>query len=235
MSLLATVQIKAYADRAYPRLIRNTALCLGGYVAVGLTVTDERTIVLLFAAVAFGGFLLLELQRGRLDVEDGHRVLWPTEWLAELRSVDAPVLVAAARYHTDVGVDEDDTWRRRQVADQVARYLGRSGKVALIEPGLLVWYQRPEAESAIGERSLAVASGGLLRWVGAVPGADGLAALRSSAAAGLLGRDLATMTTRGAPPLDVDELRAVFARMFTSGIVYAPDEPIPRASRRAPE
>jgi hypothetical protein len=227
MSLLATAQIKAYADRAYPRLIRNTALCLGGYVAVGLMVTDERTIVLLFAAVAFGGFLLLESQRGRLEVEDGHRVLWPTEWLAELRSVKAPVRVAAARYHTDVGVDEDDTWRRRQVADQVARYLGQSGKVTLIEPGLLVWYQRPEAESAIGERSLSVASGGLLRWVGAVPGADGRAALRSSAAVGLLGRSLATMTNRGAPPLDVDELRAVFGRMFTSGIVYAPDEPIP--------
>ncbi len=227
ISLLATVQIEAYSERAYPQLIRNAALCLAGYVAAGLAVQDERTTVLLLAAVAFGGFLLLQLRRGRLESEDRHGLLWPTEWLAALRSADRPVLVAAARYHADVGVAEEDVWRRQQVANRIARHLRRSGKATLIEPGLLVWYERADGRPAIDEQSLSAASGGLLRWVASSSGKDGFAALHAAARAGLLGRELATVTARAARPPDVDKLRASFGRMFTSGIVYAPDEPIP--------
>ena len=226
ISLLAAVQIEAYSERAYPALIRNAALCLAGYIAAGLFVADERTTVLLLAAVAFGGFLMLALRRGRLASEDRHGLLWPTEWLAELRSADGPVRVAAARYHADVGVAEEDAWRRQQVADRIARHLRRSGRATLIEPGLLAWYEHADAGPVIGEQSLPSASGGLLRWVGSSSGKDGLAALHAAAGAGLLGRELATVTAR-ARPLDVEGLRASFGRMFTGGIVYAPDEPIP--------
>jgi len=227
ISLLATVQIEAYAERAYPQLVRNAGLCLAGYVAVGLTGADERTTVLLLAAVAFAGFLLLHLRRGRLASEERRCLLWPIEWLAELRSADAPVLVAAARYHADVGVAEDDVWRRQQVAGRLARHLGRSGSATLIEPGLLVWYERPQRGPVIDEQSLSTASGGLLRWVGSSTGRDGLEALHAAAGTGLLGRELAKVMARASRPLDVGQLRASFGRMFTSGIVYAPDEPIP--------
>jgi hypothetical protein len=43
----------------------------------------------------------------------------------------------------------------------------------------------------------------------------------------LLGRELAGVTKRATQPVDVERLRASFGEMFTSGIVYAPDEPIP--------
>lgn len=227
LSLLATVQIEAYSERAYPQLIGNAALCLAGYVAAGLLIADERTTVLLLAAVSFGGFVVLALRRRTFQSEDGHRLLWPTEWLAELRSTGGPVRVAAARYHADVGVAEEDAWRRRQVADRLARQLRQSGKATLIEPGLLVWYEHAEAGPVVDEQSLSAASGGLLRWVGSTSGEDGLAALHTSAGAGLLGRVLANVIQRGARPLDIEELKASFGRMFTSGIVYAPDEPIP--------
>jgi hypothetical protein len=183
--------------------------------------------VLLLAVVAFGGFLMLQLRRGRLESEDRHGLLWPTEWIAELRSADGPVLVAAASYHADVGVAEEDGWRRQQVAGRIARHLRRSGRATLIEPGLIVWYERANGGPVIDEQSLSAASGGLLRWVGSSSGKDGLAALHVAAGAGLLGRDLAKVMARASQPLDVEELRASFGRMFTSGIVYAPDEPIP--------
>ena len=70
-------------------------------------------------------------------------------------------------------------------------------------------------------------SGGFLRWVGSAAGEDGRAALHGAAEAGLLGRELESLTTRALRPADTDELRARFERMFTSGIVYSPDEPIP--------
>ena len=43
----------------------------------------------------------------------------------------------------------------------------------------------------------------------------------------MLGREFAALTTRATRRLDIEELRATFATMFRSGIVYAPDEPIP--------
>lgn len=226
ISLLACVQIQAYSERAYPALIRNGALCLTGFVAAGLYAPTERTTVLGLAAVSFGGFLVLRLRREQLEGDGGHVLLWPTEWLAELRAVEGPVRVTAARFFADAGVDDGDSWRREQVAVRLARNLRGSGKAALIEPGLLAWYEHANGGPAISERSLPAASGGLLRWVGSLAAEDGLAALHGAARADLLGRELAAAAARSAPP-GVERLRASFGRMFTSGIVYVPDEPIP--------
>jgi hypothetical protein len=227
LSLLAAVQIEAYSERAYPALIRNASLCLIGYIGAGLSTDDERTTVLLLATVSFGGFLLLALRRERLKSDGGHALLWPTEWLAELRSVDGSVRVSAAHFYADASTVEDDSWRQRQVGDRIARRLRRSGRATLIEPGLLAWYERADAGPVIGKQSVPSVSGGLLRWVGSCSAEGGLNALRAAAGAGLLGRGLAAVATRRTRPLEVAELRASFDRMFTSGIVYAPDEPIP--------
>lgn len=241
ISLLAVVQIETYSERAYPTLIRNASLCLVGYVGVGLYAVGERSTVLLLAAVTFVGFVVLLLRRERLESDGGRGLLWPTEWLAELRLVDQSVRVAVARFYTDPGDAEDDVWRQRQVGDRIARRLGRSGKATLIEPGLLAWYERADGRPVIDEQSFASLTGGLLEWVGSSSAEDGLTALHVAAGEGLLGRELATVTARATTrPLAVDELRAAFDVMFTSGIVYAPDEPIstrldalPREDKRA--
>lgn len=226
ISLLATVQIEAYAARAYPALIRNAALCLVGYVAAGVYIEAERATVLALGAVAFGGFVLLQLRRERLEGESSHALLWPTEWLAELRAVDGRVRVASARFYVDAGPDEDDAWRQRQVGGRVARELRVSGKATLMEPGLLAWYERGGGLK-IGEQSVPSMGGGLLRWVGSSSGESGLTALHNAAERGLLGRELAAVAARGGRYGGVEVLRASFDRLFTSGIVYAPDEPIP--------
>jgi hypothetical protein len=226
LSLLASVQIEAYSERAYPALIRNAALCLAGYVAAGLYAPDERTTVLLLAAVSFAGFVLLRIRREHRERDGSHALPWPTEWLAELREVRGSVRVAAARFYSDPGAIEEDNWRQRQVGDQIARELRRFGRATLIEPGLLAWYERADGGPGISEQSLPSVSGGLLQWVGSFSAGDGLAALNGAAGTGVLGRELAAATARAARP-DLEQLRTSFGRMFTSGIVYAPDEPIP--------
>jgi hypothetical protein len=226
ISLLAAVQIAAFAERAYTALAGNAGLCLAGYLAASFFAHGERATVLLLTAVAIVGFLLLSARRERL-ASGGGRVLWPVEWLATVRTVDFPARVAAARFCADRGAVEDDAWRRQQIAGRITRRLGRTGRAALIEPELLVWYERPGAEPAIDERSLPLLSGGLLEWIGSRSARDGAAALRAAAAADLLGRDLAKIVTHPKPRLDVEELRSSFERIFTSGIVYSPDEPIP--------
>lgn len=226
ISLLAVVQIEAYSERAYPTLIGNAALCLAGYVAVALYVDGERSIVLLLAAATFGGFVVLLLRRERLESEGGYRLLWPTEWLGELRPVDQPVRVTAARFYVDPGAVDDNVWRQRQVGDRIARQLGRSGRATLIEPGLVAWYERGEGSPAIDEQSFPSLSGGLLEWVGSSSAQDGVTALHAAAGKGLLGREVAAAAASPARLLDVEGLRATFDRMFTSGIVYAPLEPI---------
>src|SRR5262249_52292122 len=94
-SLLASAQIGTYSSRAYPMLIRNGGACLAGFVAVGVFVPGERETLLGLAAVALSGFLLLQRQAVRLDEDEGSSLVWPTEWLAGLRTVGEPVRVAA--------------------------------------------------------------------------------------------------------------------------------------------
>ena len=227
ISLLAAVQIEAYSERAYPALIRNASLCLAGYVAAGLYGADERTTVLLLTAVSLGGFLLLRVRREWIQSDESRSLLWTTEWLAELSSVEGSVRVAAARFHVEPGAVKDDAWRQRQVGERIARHLRWSGKATLIEPGLLAWYERIDTRAPIGEKSLPSVSGGFLRWVGSSSGENGRAALHAAAGAGVLGREFAAVKTRATRRFDVEELRATFATMFRSGVVYSPDEPIP--------
>jgi hypothetical protein len=231
MSLLAAVHIAAYADGSYVALALNALLCLGGYVAVRLTVHGNRDTVLLLAAVAFGGVVLLLLRPERLR-SGGGRLLAPAEWLADIRTVEAPVTVCAAHFYREDAPDDDDAWRRNQVAVRIARRL-RGGTATLIEPDVLVWFE-PGAES-VGT-SVAALSGGLLGWRGSCRRTTGRDALREAALTGLLGGAFSDLVRGRRRPLDVDELRRSFARMFTSGIVYAPDEPAsPRLAALAVE
>jgi len=223
MSLLAVVHIEAYAAGAYLALAVNSLLCLTGFAAVRLSVESDRGTVLLLGAVAFGGFVVLLLRPERLR-RSGGRIVAAAEWLAEVRSVPAPVTLGAARFYREDESDDEDAWRRNQVAVRIVRRL-RGGTATLVEPGLLAWYERA-GDSEVTRRTVPALSGGLLEWRGECTRGTGAEALRDAAANGLLGGRLADLV-RGRPrPLDRDELRRAFARMFASGIVYAPDEPV---------
>ena len=228
VSLLSAVQVRAFTDRAYAAVAANGALCVVGYVAVALSTEKEAVTVLLLATVSLGGFCLLQFGRGPLRADAPRPLLWPIEWLADVASVPGPVRVAAARFEAAAPVSTKGDWRARPLADRVARHVSPAGRATMVEPGLLAWYERLDgARPGIGRRSLPSLGGGLLKWVGSSTGTDGPSALRAAAAAGLLGRELAVTVTRDAEPLDAQSLRAVFGRMFRSGIVFSPDERVP--------
>ena len=229
VSLLAAEQMAAFAERAYVALAANAGACLAGYVAVGVVVRDDVTTVLLLAAVSLVGFVALRRRRDRL-AEDSDPLPWPTEWLASLRTIEGPVRVSAGRFYTDpAGTADDDEWRRRQVARRLGWALGSRGSATQIEPGVLAWYEALDDDQlALTEHSLPSVGGGLVEWLGAHSGANGATALRSAAASGLLGRDVASAVARnGSTSVDPSELRATFESMIRSGVVYAPEEPIP--------
>lgn len=231
LSLLATAQIRTYSERAYPALISNGCLCLAGFAAVGILVPGERETVLGLAAVAVAAFLVLQLRIERLEGEEGRALVWPTQWLADLRSVAGPVRVAAARFYVDPAPgrreEVDESWRRWQVAEQIAATLRRPGKATLMEPGLLVWYEPDDGGRVLDRSALATSGGGLLHLVGESAAGSGPGALRAAAKAELLGRQLARVSAHRAPSHGPAELRATFGQMFRTGIVYDPEEPIP--------
>jgi hypothetical protein len=143
------------------------------------------------------------------------------------------VTIAVARFRREHA--EEDAWRRNQVAIRIARRL-RGGTATLLEGDLLAWYEPAGRPSELDRGAIAALSGGLLEWRGACTRDTGGDTLRFAAARGLLGHGLAGLLRRRPRPLDVDELRRSFDRMFTSGIVYAPDEPVsPRLAELAVE
>jgi len=231
LSLLASAQIRTYSERAYPALIRSGSACLAGFAAVGVFVPGERETLLALAAVALAGFVLLQKRAERPEGEERRPLLWPTEWLAELRAVSGPVRVAAARFYIEPSAgprDADDhSWRQWQVADRIAMNLRRPGKATLMEPDLLVWYEPDDGGRTLDRSSLATCSVGLLYLVGERTAGSGPGALHAAAAAELLGRELARVAARPTPRCDQEKLRATFGRMFRTGIVYAPEESIP--------
>jgi len=230
ISLLAWAQIRAYSDRAYPALIATGSAYLAGFVAVGWTVPGETATVLALTGVALAGFVCLELRPDVRAEGDGATLLSPTEWIAELRLLEVPVRVSSAQFYADPAAatpeGDDDRWRRLQVGDRIALRLPRPARAALLEPGLLAWYE-PARKRTLDRPALATLGGGLLHFAGEKSAQTGSDALWTAARAGLLGRELAVVAADPSPPPSTQELRSSFESMFTSGIVYAPDEPVP--------
>jgi hypothetical protein len=230
LALLASAQVRTYSERAYPALISIGIACLAGFAAVGVFVSSERETLLGLTAVALSGFVLLHTQADLVEGDEGSSLIWPTEWLAELRAVTGPVRVGAARFYEEPNAtrreSEEHSWRQRQVADRIAMTLRRPSKATLMEPGLLVWYELNGGRT-LDRSSLATSGGGLLYLIGERTAETGPGALQAAAAAELLGQKLARAAARQEPRDGEEELRATFARMFRTGIVYSPEEAIP--------
>ncbi|MFY9580475.1 MAG: hypothetical protein WAQ33_14260, partial [Gaiellaceae bacterium] len=112
-SLLARAQIQAFAERAYPMVLGTGALCLAGFVAVGLFAHGESARlggVALVAAVC--AVLLTRLsQTARARGEPGTALL-TLEWLRRLGHVRTPLRVGAARVVSAGGPERLDARTR---------------------------------------------------------------------------------------------------------------------------
>jgi hypothetical protein len=234
-SVLARVQIQAFADRAYPAVIATGVVLLFGIGAVGALADGETERLAAVAAVAAACGVAL----GRLTAVNRARgepgtALLTLEWLGRLGQVREPVRVGSARLVAAQGPDrldarsreERDRWRLSQLAGHLARRLGRSGSAAWVGPDRVVWFEPPGEERRITSRWLQRASGGLVSGVVTRECPDGEHALLEAARAELLGRSSQHLLTP-IVPVDEADARRTFAELVPGGIVYSPDEPAP--------
>lgn len=234
-SLLAAVQMQAFSERAYRLVLENGAFCTLGFVAAALLLGGQQALLLAaLSAVAFAATAVMHARRPELESALRSReVLWLSEWLAELRDVRGPVRVASVRLWDPPGAPdprEENGWRRRQLAEQVARRLKPPSGVTLLDGSVVAWYEPAHAGSGVAPEWLLTRTGGLAEWLGETgTQPDGMTALAGACARGLLGRDLrgGTLLARGA--VRAEDVRGAFLEAFPRGIVYDPEQPIPEA------
>jgi hypothetical protein len=231
-SLLAVVQIRAYAEGAYWELLASGIACIVGFVAVGQAVQPGTDRIAWVAGVIFACFLLLLLiQQRRLRRPRPRDLRWIAEWLSEVGEVSEPLVIHGVRFWS--GPEnrhergrpwhEENRWRYRDLAGSVARLLGPRGAVALVEPDRIVWFERVAADGAPAlDRTWMLARGGghVLAVESTGIQSDGFAALSVAAERGLLG-DLGG----DGDPVPETLLRKMFLQRFPRGMVYRIDDP----------
>jgi hypothetical protein len=239
-SLLAVVQVQAFAQGAYVRLLLSGLTCVVGFAAANILLSDDRLQVLVMALVAALSLCQLwawaAVDRLRGKGPQGE-VLWLSEWLAESRRVDDPATVSVARFRPtpsrpadgyDREWQEQDRWGQLEVAKQVARRLGRQGRATWIYPGRIAWFERASGAIRVTDEWLLGRSGGLLQSIEHTDVESGaLAAVDVARRRHLLGSALATVDRESAAPVETKSLRSTFQAMFPRGVVYSPDEPAP--------
>jgi hypothetical protein len=235
-SLLARLQIQAFADGSYAAVIGTGLLLLAGLGAVGALAEGEVQRLAAMAtvtgacAIALGRVAEIRRARG----EPGTALL-TLEWLERLGEVREPVRVGSAQLASSAGPErldarsrEDrDRWRLSQLAERAARRLGSAGAAAWMGPDRVVWFAPAGEERRVTSRWLQRASGGLISGLAAQESPDGEQALLDAARAELLGRSSRHLLTP-VVPVDVAEARRTFADLVPGGVVYSPDEPTPK-------
>jgi hypothetical protein len=229
-SLLATVQVAAFSQRAYGRVVAGGALLAAALLVVRLEALDAVATLLAIAAVAAATTLAMLTARFLPAVERSSTNTEPlclSTWLAALTAVRGPVRVAVARFadhHQGLVRSRDQaklrSAERRQVAEQVARRLGRRGRVARLFPDGIVWYELGAEKTFVDDAWLIRRSAGTISSIRRrEQHRDGAAAAAAAVAAGFIdgaaGAPSGTMR-----PASVDDVSRVFVELFPDGAVY---------------
>ena len=234
-SLLARVQVQAFAEGAYaPILATGTALVAGLVASNFSTTTDDARLTAIALVTAACASLLSYLRRRTAARGDPGEALLTLEWLRRLGAITEPVRVGSARVLPASGPDRVDArtledqvrWRLNELADRTARRLGDHGAAAWLGPDRLVWFELADGPEHVPTTWLQFASGGLVAEAGLRSCPSGEEALLTAGHSGLLGPASSHLLTP-VLPVDVAEARLRFAGLFPGGIAYSPREPIP--------
>jgi hypothetical protein len=234
-SLLARVQIQAFAEGAYAAVLGTGALCLGGLAAVGpLAEGETERLAAVGVVTAVAALVLSRLGRlARARGEPGTALL-TLEWLGRLGRTRTPVWVGSARVTSSGGPERLDArtredrnrWRLAQLAARTARRVGRVGAATWVGPDRLVWFEPRNDAPRITADWLQRASGGLIDEVTSTPCANGEEALLAAGRAGLVGY-ASDHLLEAILPVDVEEAGRSFQELVPGGVLYAPDGPVP--------
>ena len=234
-SLLAYVQIEAFAERRYGTLMQSAVAWLIGFSAVAVAIEAAGWKLIAVSAVTLGVALFLIRRRSATGIEShAFDTIGLAEWLDRATQIREPIRVRfveisgprrPARLRGNAVTDQ---WLARRLASRLAWRLGRRGAVTMIAPRRVIWYEL--AAGGIGDDWVVTFSGGLVRRAGGTDlHADGRVALRDARSRGAFGDDLIRPT--GAGPLSLTRLRRRFLTSFPSGAIYAPDRPAPHFFR----
>lgn len=234
-SLLARVQVQAFAEAAYaPVLVTGVVLVAGVGVLSVLAGGETGRLAAVAAVTVASAAALSQLRRRARSRGDPGAALLTLEWLHRLGEVNDAVRVGSARMlpasgpeRLDARTLEDRTrWRLAQIAERAARRLGDRGAAAWIGPDRLVWFESAEPPPVVTTQWLQLSAGGLIAEVLTRECGSGEEALLLAGKDALLGPASSHLLT-AILPVDVAAARRRFAELFPSGAVYSPDEPVP--------
>jgi len=234
-SLLARIQINAFADRAYGAVIASGLACVAGLAAVGPLVHGEGRRLTAVAIVAVASAAVLTQLAGihRALGEPGTALL-TLEWLRRLGNYRQPVRVGSARVVSAAGPDRLDArtrdarnrWRLGQLAGRTAGRLRLRGAAAWIGPDRVVWFEPRAGRPRVDAEWLELVSGGLVDAVVERECPAGEEALLAAGQGRLLGYASQHVLT-AVVPVDIEAARRRFLELVPGGVVYSPDEPEP--------
>ena len=269
-SLLALAQVQAFAKRQYGTLLANGAVLLAALLALQVGFSDAHYRLLGLAATAFLlAWWLRVVPKMSREGDAEPRVLALTEWLQHLRDVREPVRVRSIRFFTAGSAhlrqaggvrawEIENRWRHRRMARRIGRRLGAAGRVSVIYPGRVTWFETARAAPSLNAKTLLGWGGGLVHAVadtGVEP--HGIAALEAAGTTGMLGavagpaRVSASVARLWDPPpgerVDsvphsagqeahsgrIAAVRAAFAKTVPRGVIHAVGEPLPPLLRSA--
>jgi hypothetical protein len=231
-SLLAAIQVQAFAEGAYARIIVNGMLALGGYLALGLLVRSEAGALWGLALINYLAVLLLCRRNPVGQVQARWKEpLPPAVWLQTVSRIKRPIQISAVRFFPSEG---ENAWRlhreqsqakARNLARTIAAKLGRHGSVTLLHPGRILWYEFPgDGRTAMLPWFIARGAG-LLEVLGTTKvHPSGAPALHEAREMGFLGHE-ARRYQPGSLNRIADGARSAFLEVFSNGIDWAPGEP----------
>jgi hypothetical protein len=239
-SLLAQVQIRAFAKQRYGVLLGSGALLLALIIASQVGLATERSRLFGLATASFAVAALLRRLEPRTEEESNDsRVVSVTAWLQRLSKIGGPVRIQSLRFahwadlmpRTERNLRDgvaENRWRQTRMARRIAKQLRGHGAVTVIHPDQIVWYETPPVPASMGAKALLRWGGGLVETIEQTPfGRNGRDALQEASDSGVIGHLPVHGSSAVEAPRSLDQVQGAFRETIPQGIVCGPDLPTP--------
>jgi len=239
-SLLALGHVSAFTARAYSTVVLSGAVLVMVMVSCVVSGAPEQTrlVDVSVATAALGLAVTVLVHHRPTSRTPAGELLHLSAWLSELASVTQPLVIGVAhlregRRVAAPGQEDVDRAHQRELAHQLARRLRRRGRVTLIRPDRIAWYEPRDSVGSVDDEWLIIRGAGLVRGVErSWTPCSGAAAVSAALALGVIDRG-APSNGHGEPsPRCVGDVHATFRRLFPDGVLYSTDRPAPSAIQR---
>jgi hypothetical protein len=231
-SLLAALQMKAYAEGSYSMLLASGALSLSGLIAIGQFISDETAKLGWLVSTIVASALLIVVQRLKAKpLRKDREIRCLHDWISEIRAIRRPLAVSAAAFsnitdgkYRQKSTDKD-RWSHLQLAELMAIRLAHRGAVTILSSSRIAWYEPEQGARRISPSWILRQGAGLIESLATIgKQADGPSAVHAMRAAHLLGPEF-PISKKRTSGVTSHIVRDTFARLAPQGIVFSPDEP----------